>query len=120
MVYLQFDRGSQDEYSMGGFIILGGNMNKMVRARHYYDLRLMNSKTKCFMFCNALNCLIKISCWEPNLYHLVSMFGDCKLMIRFITLLFKKPICHSTYWALEQTRNTEYQLGVSVAYQYVS
>lgn len=48
------------------------------------------------------------------------MFGDCKLMIRFRTRLFNKSDCHSIYWALEQVKKMERQLGVSMAYRHIT
>lgn len=41
-------------------------------------------------------------------------------MIQFMTRVSRKPGCHSIYWVLDQAKNIECQLGVSVVYYHIT
>lgn len=47
---------------MGGFIILYGTGNEVVRASHYYESGLMNKKTQSFILWDTLISLAKLTC----------------------------------------------------------
>ena len=57
---------------------------------------------------------------RPDLRLPVRVFGDSQLLIRFMLRIYKRPQRHSIYWAIEDVKRTERDLGGPVAYRHVS
>lgn len=80
-------------------MILDIHRKDMIQSGRYYGLELINNKTN-FDLCDALDHLARLFYHESELHHLVQVFGDNQLIIRFMTQPFKKSSHHSIYWAL--------------------
>ena len=52
--------------------------------------------------------------------HLVRMFGDSQLIIRFATHVYKKPHRQTIYWAIKDVKRAEAQLKQPVDYCHVT
>ena len=48
------------------------------------------------------------------------MFGDSQLLIRFMLRIYKKPQRHTIYWAVEDVKRAERDMGGPVAYRHVT
>ena len=76
----------------------------------YYGPSKTNNEAEMFALRDSLAALASLLPSRPDLRLPVRAFGDSQLIIRFATRIYKKPPCHTTYWALEDIKRLEKKL----------
>ena len=99
---------------------MDGDGNEVVRAGRFYGPGRTNNEAESFAMRDAVQCLLSLLESRPDLKLPVRMFGDSQLLIRFMTRIYKKPQRHSIYWAVEDVKRMERELGRPVAYRHVT
>ena len=75
----------------GGYVILDGEGQEVVRAGRYYGPGRTNNEAESFAMRDAVHCLQTLVDSRPDLRLPVRIFGDSQLLIRFMLRIYKKP-----------------------------
>ena len=75
-LHVQFDGGVYDGVGTGGFVILDGNRQEVIRAGRYYGPGQTNNKAESFAMRDVVHCLQALVDSRPDLHLPVRIFGD--------------------------------------------
>ena len=107
-VHVQFDSSSYEGHPMGRFVILDGDSLEFIWARWYYGVEYTNNKAKSFALWGTLQCLTKLVQEQPAFRYYVQLCGNSRLIIFFLTCIFKWSQHHSIYWSIEEARAAQW------------
>ena len=116
-VHAQFDGGSGEGLGTGGFVIIGGNGEEIIRIGTYYGSGQTNNEAEMFAARDCIAILAKLSKKMPQLQLPIRVFGDSQLITRFLTRQYKNPTKHTMYWAPHEIWELEKHLKGPIAYR---